>query len=379
MRVLHTFAGRNLGGVELRILDQVQWLLDHNCFGMVAAPHDSMVAELCRERDLPLVEIDFHRPFDQRVILALRRVLRRRQITVIDTHTHRDAMTAMFCRDLSAVVRTRHIAKVLKPSWRRQLHWRKGCNHVIATAACIAEGLLASGLATPERLSIVGEWAGDEFFEERDPEKSRCAARRHLGFDDDAFVVATIGMLRPDKRQEDLLRVVQVLRRRDMPAFALILGAATAETQCYESKLHLLARDLGINHCTVFAGFCSNLPDLLRGIDAVLVPSESEAWSRVVPEAFASTKPVVASRIGGLPELVIPGETGWLAEVGDVDGFAEHLEAIVRRPAEAVRIASTARRLAEQILRLGGRMEETLAAYERAITRANVAAGVFPH
>ena len=82
----------------------------------------------------------------------------------------------------------------------------------------------------------------------------------------------------------------------------------------------------------MLAGHRSDVADLIHASDVVLVPSATEAWSRIVPESFAARCPVVASNIGGLPEIVHPGATGWLAEAGDIAGFTDRILEIRRDP-----------------------------------------------
>ena len=102
----------------------------------------------------------------------------------------------------------------------------------------------------------------------------------------------------------------------------------------------------------------------------------NEAWSRVVPEAYASRCPVVASAVGGLPEIVHPGETGWLAPAGDVVGFADHLAWIWANPGQAAQIAEQARRYADRHFMLPQKMAETLGAYQVAMEHARLARNV---
>lgn len=204
----------------------------------------------------------------------------------------------------------------------------------------------------------------------------RHAARQELAIDPAAFVVATIGMLRPDKRQEDLLRVVHLLRQRGLPARALVVGAPTRATAAYGQQLHDLAAELGIGDHVTFAGHREDIRSVIHAADAVLVPSINEAWSRVVPEAYASRCPVVASAVGGLPEIVHPGSTGWLAPAADVAGFADHLAWIWSHPGEAARIAEQARTFADRHLMLSQKMAETLSAYEAAMTHAGAVRNV---
>ncbi|MFJ3459913.1 glycosyltransferase family 4 protein [Achromobacter spanius] len=369
MRILHTLAERSLGGLEFRTLEQASWLHDRGYEVAIASPSDSAVSQAARERKLTTVDMDFNPAYSPRTVMALRRAIRTLRIEVIDSHSRADAKTAALCRDLCAVVRTRHFAKPMRSSLRRRLEWAIGCDHVIATSGVGKEELLTARLAPEDRISVVGEWAGDEFFRPDDAPDASLQIRRALGVPAPraAYVVATVGMLRPEKGQADLLHVVQRLRIRGVPAVALVVGMATARTQPYAYALYRLAVDLGIAEYVVFTGHRSDVPDMIRAADVVLVPSATEAWSRIVPESFAAGRPVVASNVGGLPELVVPGRTGWLAAPGDIAGYADCIMQIRSRPWHTQTIVANARAFADTHLRLGEQMLRTLEAYRQAM------------
>ncbi|WP_367352354.1 glycosyltransferase family 4 protein [Achromobacter animicus] len=369
MRILHTLAERSLGGLEFRTLEQASWLHDRGYEVAIASPSNSAVSHAARERKLTTIDIDFNPAYSIRTVLALRRAIRSLRIEVIDSHSRADAKTAALCRDLCAVVRTRHFAKPMRSSLRRRLEWAIGCDHVIATSEVGKQELLAARLAAEDRISVVGEWAADKFFSSNDALDASLHIRRALGVPTPraAYVVATIGMLRPEKGQADLLHVVQRLRIRGVPAVALVVGMATARTQPYAYALYRLAIDLGISDYVVFAGHRTDVPDMIRAADVVLVPSATEAWSRIVPESFAAARPVVASDVGGLPEIVVPGQTGWLAAPGDIAGYADCIMQIRNRPWRTHAIVANARAFADTHLRLGEQMLRTLAAYRRAM------------
>lgn len=370
MRILHTLGEKSLGGLEFRTLEQAGWLARHGHDTAIAAPAGSAISLAARQRGIATVDIDFDSPYSPRTVLRLRRAVRRLRIDVIDSHSRADGKTGALCRDLCAVVRTRHFAKPMPTSARRRLEWKLGCDQVIATSAAGRNALLDAGLAPAGRISVVGEWADDEFFRAADKAGLRRQVRRELELDPRDYVIATIGMLRPEKRQADLLRVVQRLRRQAVPAKALIVGMATAATQAYAHELRALAIQLGIAGHVVFTGHRSDVADMIHACDVVLVPSATEAWSRVVPESFAVRCPVVASNVGGLPEIVRPGDTGWLAEPGDIDGFADRIMRIRNAPAATATTVARARDHAESHFRLAGQMQRTLEVYARAMARS---------
>lgn len=376
MQILHTLSGPNLGGMEFRVLDQARWLREHGHAVAIAAPPASETLKLARSWGLATIGMDFSAPYSWSGVMLLRQIVKDLRIQVIDAHGTPDAKASALCRDLCSLVRTWHFSRPLRTSWRRQLEWRLGCHRVITTSEGGAQDIVTAGFAGRERISVVGEWAEHGFFSDTDKPAVRQSLRKELAVNPAAFVVATIGMLRPDKRQEDLLRVVNVLRQRGIPAHALVVGMPTGATAAYGQQLRNLVTELGMGDHVTFAGHREDVANVLHAADAILVPSVNEAWSRVVPEAYASRCPVVASAVGGLPEIVHPGETGWLAPAGDVVGFADHLAWIWANPGQAAQIAEQARRYADRHFMLPQKMAETLGAYQVAMEHAKLARNV---
>lgn len=376
MQILHTLSGPNLGGLEFRVLDQSRWLQGQGHAVAIAAPPGSDTLKLARSWGLATIGMDFSSPYSWSGMLRLRQIVKDLRVQVIDAHGTSDAKATALCRDLCTLVRTRHFARPLRSSWRRRLEWRLGCHRVITTSQGGADDIVAAGFAGLNRISVVGEWADHVFFADVDKQAIRHAVRQELDLDPAAFVVVTIGMLRPDKRQEDLLRVVHLLRQRGIPAQALVVGMPTRETTAYGQKLDDLVAELGIQEYVTFAGHREDISNVIHAADAMLVPSINEAWSRVVPEAYASRCPVVASAVGGLPEIVQPGHTGWLAPAADIARFADHLAWIWSHPEQAARIAEQARTFADRHLMLSQKMVETLNAYQTAMEDAQLAGDV---
>ena len=371
MRILHSESSANWGGQEFRTLEQLRWLADHGHVVALAAPPGGIITRRADEVGIPVYHIEFHGQFDPRAILRARRAVRDHGAEIVDCHGSRDGAAFAFARGLCPVVRSRHISQPLKGKLRRRLMWSQGCDHVVATAECVKQGLVAAGLVPSERVTVIGEWAADAFFEISQRQEHRAAVRREFSIPLEHPVVSVIGMVRDDKAQDVLIRTVDVLRRRGRPISALIVGSAPRGQEAYERSLHALARDLGLVDNVIFTGYRDDVPRLVQASDALVVTSLMEAQSRTVPQAFASAIPVVASRVGGVPELVTPGETGWLVEAGDIAGYADALAAIFDAPEEARRVTEQARLYAERHLTQAGKMTQTLALYEALLTKRN--------
>jgi glycosyltransferase involved in cell wall biosynthesis len=369
MRILHTIPGRNWGGMEHRTIEQVRWLAGHGHAVWLAAPDDGEPFKRAQAQGLPVIAFDFDRPWKTATVSALRHIVRERQIEVIDAHVTRDAKAALTCLDLCAVVRSRHVNQPLKPSLIRRLQWRMS-DHIITVAECTREHLVHIGLADPRRSTAIGGWADERFFDLPDPVATRARLRGEIGLDPSAFVLVCVGMLRPDKGQDHLFRALGLLKRRGLSFVTVLAGSATAESADYEAGLVELAQAEGID--VRFLGYRDDVSDLMQMGDGVVIPSLTEAQPRVAVQAFATGKPVVASAVGGVPEIVRHGETGWLVPPAQPEALAEALARLVESPGEAEQVAAAARRLAEQAMRFDHRMAQTLETYRTAIRRAQV-------
>lgn len=373
MRILHTIPGRNWGGMEHRTIEQVRWLASHGHEVWLASPADGESFRRAALLDLPVVAMDFDRPWRVSTVRALRRFVRDHQIDVIDAHVTRDAKTALVCLDLCAVVRSRHVNQPLKPSFLRRFQWRMS-DHVITVASCTRDHLLHIGLAHPDRSTAIGGWADESFFDLADPVETRRRIRAEEGIPADSFVLVCVGMLRPDKGQDHLLAALMRLEGEGLSPYLLLAGSATAESRPYADALAASAEGLGDR--VRFLGYRDDVSALMQAADAVIIPSLTEAQPRVAVQAFATGRPVVASNVGGVPEIVANNHTGWLVPPADPDALAQAIARVMRQPDETARVALHARQLAEKAMRFDTRMDETLATYTKAILRAK--ARTFP-
>lgn len=369
LRVLHIESSRNWGGQEYGILEQIRWLRHHGHEAAVAAPEDSEILARARAWDLPAHPVDFRGSYSPRAIAKVRRLVQIGRFDVIDAHGPHAASSAGCAIDLCRVVRSLHVYTDQRKGLLRRLMWRWGCHHAIVRADCIRRQLVTLRFKEPEDVSVVGSWAAPEFFVPATAEE-RSAVRGEFGVAPDRVLFAVIGMLRPDKGQMHFIRAAARYLERNDNAYFLIVGSPTRQHKAYEESLRAAVTRLGLERRVVLTGYRSDAARIMRAVDAVAVTSTGvEAQPRMVSQAFAARVPIVAARVGGVDELVVPKETGWLVERGDEAGIADALRAIISNRDETARIVANARRVAERHLTLDRRMQETLVAYEQARLR----------
>ncbi len=132
-------------------------------------------------------------------------------------------------------------------------------------------------------------------------------------------VLVHVSNFRPLKKVDDVVRIFAEVQRV-RPAVLLLVGDGPER-----SRVEALARQLGLHHAVVFVGKMLSFVELLRASDVFLMPSESESFGLAALEALSCGVPVVASDVGGIPEVVTDGEVGYLARVGDVAVMADRV------------------------------------------------------
>jgi glycosyltransferase involved in cell wall biosynthesis len=175
------------------------------------------------------------------------------------------------------------------------------------------------------------------------PAAERATLRRVLGLDEDDFVVGMCAVLRPEKNPVQLVEAVARLRARGIPARALLIGDGPER-----GRVEAAARAMGAGPAPTVTGYQQDVRPLLGACDAVALCSRSEAFSLAALEAMALARPVVHPAVGGGPELIRPGEEGFLFPAGDTAALVERLAALSdpaarRRMGEAARAAVEAR------------------------------------
>ncbi|NBW66697.1 glycosyltransferase family 1 protein, partial [bacterium] len=162
-------------------------------------------------------------------------------------------------------------------------------------------------------------------------------ARRALGVPAEAFLVALFGRFHPWKGQQVLLDALA-----ELPGVhALIVGAPLFGETAFEAAQHERARALGIADRVHWLGFRDDIPALMRAADVVVHTSVlPEPFGRVVVEGMLAGRPVVATRAGGVPEIMTEGETGCLVPPADAPALARAIRGLRDNPAGAAAMAA---------------------------------------
>jgi glycosyltransferase involved in cell wall biosynthesis len=185
--------------------------------------------------------------------------------------------------------------------------------------------------------------------------------RRDLGVRPEAPLVVVVSRLNRQKGLEQFLEAAAIVSRRLPDVQFLLVGEASPFAPTYLDELKALARRLEIAPRVLFTGLRSDVPALLACADVAVMPSLNEALSNSLLESMAAGAAVVATRVGGTPDVLIHGQTGLLVPPADVGSLAASIAQFLGSPALAQRLGQAARRMIEErfsIQRMASRTEQ---------------------
>jgi glycosyltransferase involved in cell wall biosynthesis len=150
-------------------------------------------------------------------------------------------------------------------------------------------------------------------------------------------IVAMIGRIDTEqKRQQDFIEAAEIVLKEIPEVYFLIVGGTSNPYEEKQKKeLESLIKKKIISHRVLLTGFISNLEEILANIDIFVLPSVKEGVPAAILEAMVAKKPVIATNVGGIPEVVIDGETGFLVEPKNPKVIAEKIIFLLKNPERA--------------------------------------------
>ncbi|MCE7975803.1 MAG: glycosyltransferase family 1 protein [Nitrospira sp. NTP1] len=190
--------------------------------------------------------------------------------------------------------------------------------------------------------------------------------RRRLEISDDTLVLGTVANLFPRKGYEVMLRALSVIRSSCPKTEYLIVGTGDST---FERRLRRTVREQGLERVVHFLGFQEAVYPCLAAMDLYVHPALMEGFGIAVLEAMALHKPVVATRTGGVPEIVLEDQTGVLVDPGDADSLAHAVLKVLNNPKWRAEMGEAGRARVEAAFTVSSMMEGLVSAYDRQLSR----------
>jgi glycosyltransferase involved in cell wall biosynthesis len=369
------------GGMKGHVLSLGAALVDAGHEVEIAAPYDSAVAEEAKQAGFTVHSLDLvgplNLPRDLAAAAKLRRVVRAGHYDVVHAHGFKAALvTRLRSFDRSdggpAVVVTSHnhvlfrddVSTVRKSIYRmaERLVARRADLYVAVSQSIRRELVDGYGIPAQKVVTIYNGVDPAPFLEERD----KSEARTQLGLPPaGTFIVGLAARFSTQKGIRHLIAAVPEMKRlfdADRRRLCVAIGGSGP----LESDLRAQADELGVGDTVRWLGHVESVPQLLAALDAYVSPAETEALGIALIEAGLAGLPVVATNVGGVPEVVVEGETGVMVTSAD---FIEIARAIHRLSADAEAAAALGaggRMRCLALFSMGQMLDSTLVAYLQA-------------
>jgi len=235
---------------------------------------------------------------------------RAKSADILHAHTGRAQNLAFLASAGLGIKRiaTRHVAFSPRHPLVHRLKYTSTCDGVIAVSQSVRRKLLDAGVPA-DRIEVIP--TGVEIPAELPDAAQRADARRTWNLDDGDFAVGHLGAFTHEKGQDIAAQAAHLLESR-LPRLKMILAGEGPLRSSIPGSDRL-----------ILPGHVAEPRQLLAALDLFVMPSRSEGWGLAALEAMARGLPVVASNTGGLAEMIVEGETGWLVVPGDASALAD--------------------------------------------------------
>ncbi len=358
MTALHLITRLTLGGSARNTIDSVV-ALDRAGWrtllaaGMVEAEVSLLeAARACRTVVLPALTRRLSPAKDLRVLWEVFRLIKRERVTLVHTHTSKAGILGRLAAWLARVpiiVHTPH-GHIFYGYFGRgltaffvgleRLAARLTDRIVVLTERGVEEHL-ARGIGRREQFRVIPSGVDLERLRRGAP--SWEAARTRLGVASETRLIVGVGRLEPVKGFHVLVRALPLILQAVPSARVLLVGEGSLRP-----ALLAEARALGVAERLGITGAREDVAPFLAAADLVVAPSLNEGMGRALVEAMALGRPLVATRVGGIPAVVMDGETGRLVPPDDPSALARAVAELLESPALRQRMGEAGRRRAEQ-------------------------------
>lgn len=313
----HTFAGQ-----EKRVLSELIGLRERGYRVALACKEKSPLKEEAEKCSIKVYTLSFNNLFDIKSILQLIRILRKEKFDIINTHSSVDSWIGGIAAKLArtpVLIRTRHSDRPIRRDVRHFIHYLPD---IYVTCGETMRKKLIEKYGFPEgkTISIPSGISEDFFHIKREPDvKSR------YGLDRDTKVITSIGRLCREKGHETTISAIKSVIKYFPNTKFLFVGDGGRR-----KKLEEKISSLGVDQYVLFTGFIRDVKEIFSFSDVMVLSSWSEGLPQSLLQAMASGVPVVATKVGGVPEIVIDGKTGILVNPGDSQGLSEGIIKILK-------------------------------------------------
>ena len=320
--IIHVVISLDTGGLERFVIDLIRASSNNYDFILISLERPGTLAALCE--DIKIVSLEMKPGFHAQSILELSKIIRMYNGVLVHTHNEKAQLYGSLAGKMAGVpvVHTKHGKNEV--DFRTCLRNKVAslfCNEIVAVSDDAAEQCVKDEKICRNKVRTILNGIDTDRFS---PESSCRRIRDEFKIPPDMPVVGTVARLAPVKDQATLLEACAILKQNGINFKLLLVGDGQLRGKLEEQTSAYCLNDL-----VVFTGMRNDIPDVMCAMDIFALSSLSEGISLTLLEAMACSLPIVATAVGGNPEVVVDGETGYLVKVASPAILADKLKHLI--------------------------------------------------
>ncbi|MEE9144670.1 MAG: glycosyltransferase family 4 protein [Candidatus Binatia bacterium] len=339
LKILHIDPERAWGGGEAQVVGLLSYLSLRGHINHLLCHPRGYLMEEAKRRGITTFPITVRNDLDLRPIFRLRRLICSEGYDIIHFHTKRAHTFSLWLRRGKSKVNwvvTRRMDYAVKNNWYNRYLYNRRVDGVVAISEKIA-GILVEGGVRREKIRVIHSGIDLAPFQKVQRGSSNSSSP----------VIGTVAVMEERKGHRFLLEAAALLKQQGHQLSYRFAGDGSQR-----ERLKKIALGLGLQQEVTFEGFVSDIPNFLSAIDILVLSSLYEGLGVAVLEAMAAGKAVIATRVGGLPELVHERVTGLLVPPRDPQALAQSIAQLVSQRHVVQRMGSKARERVQQYFTL---------------------------
>jgi glycosyltransferase involved in cell wall biosynthesis len=358
-RILHSESSKGWGGQEVRVFAELGWMRAQGHWVALAADPQSAIARKAQAVGMNFYPLRTHKALLPLEILRLTTWLVRHRVEVVNTHSSNDGWLAGVAARLALrpmLIRSRHIEVDYPNRFWSEVAFRVLPHHVLSTSRRIADRLIEELHVPRARIDCVATGVDLEKFRPDLPG----TLRQELSLGTDIALVGMISVLRSWKGHATFLDAAEkILQRANGPVHFVIAGDGPGRDELTQKVAQGPCRG-----AVTLLGHRDDVPGVLASLDVLVLPSYAhEGIPQIILQAEAMARAVVATTIGGIPEVVEDGVTGLLVAPRDPAALAKKITQLLDDPPLRQRLGAAGRARVEREFSLAAMGERLLVLY----------------
>ncbi len=382
MRTVHINTERTWRGGEQQTLYLAKGLAKRGHGVTVVAQPGSPMAERAMAADLSVAPIPMHGEGDILAVARIAKVIRRQQAQIVHMHTSHahtlGCLASIFARTGIRIVSRRVDFTIFRNRLKlSRFKYGKLVHRYVAISEAVKSALMKDGIGE-DRISIVNsgiDLGRHPILSESEVGLARASIRNELDLPSDAKLILNVAHFGWHKAQEYLVRAAPIIREKRPGAIILLAG----EGDLLE-KIRAEAEALGVLDVVRFLGFRKDVTTLLDAADVFVMCSVLEGLCTSILDSLARRIPVVASRAGGMPEIVEDGINGYLVPPREPEALANAIVRVLEDPLRARGFGEAGRNKVIERFSVDAMVDGTIGVYEKQLqcSGVEVEGGVCP-